>query len=189
MQPGRRPGSSAAWHTDMKKRASLSHPALKYTAFLFEPLGDDRNGVPLALASILGRMSLDPWSEAASLAAMPAAVAAQKLASLIQAMPNHSVPRQESNTLVERLIRLLPARSVPTATATAAIGRSYGYRAAPAVHVPRLDRPDRYPVGGCKFRLTLWRGSASAPCNSLSCVPISSVGSEEHLPLATSIQL
>lgn len=119
MQPGRRPGSSAAWHTDMKKRASLSHPALKYTAFLFEPLGDDRNGVPLALASILGRMSLDPWSEAASLAAMPAAAAAQKLASLIQAMPNNSLPHQESNTLVERLIRLLPAQSVPTATATA----------------------------------------------------------------------
>ncbi len=100
---------AAAWRTDMKKRASLSHPALQYTAFLFEPLGDDRNGVPLALASILGRMNLDPWSEAASLAAMPAAVAKQKLAALIEAMPNHSWMRPESNTLAERLIRLLPA--------------------------------------------------------------------------------
>jgi hypothetical protein len=105
----------------MKKRASLSHPALQYTAFLFEPLGDDRNGVPLALASILGRMNLDPWSEAASLAAMPAAVAAQKLATLIEAMPNNSWMGPESNTLAERLIRLLPARpapSIPTAAAT-----------------------------------------------------------------------
>jgi hypothetical protein len=105
----------------MKKRASLSHPVLKYTAFLFEPLGDDRNGVPLALASILGRMSLDPWSEAASLAAMPAAAAAQKLASLIEAMPNNTLLRPESSTLAERLIKLLPvlpAPSNPTVAAT-----------------------------------------------------------------------
>ena len=108
----------------MKKRASLSHPVLQYTAFLFEPLGDDRNGVPLALASILGRMNLDPWSEAASLAAMPAAIAKQKLAALIEAMPRHPSMRPESTTLVERLIMLLPAPpappapSIPTAGAT-----------------------------------------------------------------------
>jgi hypothetical protein len=103
---------------DMAKRTLLSHPDLQYTEFLFEPLGDDRNGVPLALASILGRMSLDPWSEAASLAAMPADVAAKKLAALIEAMPNDSLPRLESNTLAERLIRLLPRRSNPTNTTT-----------------------------------------------------------------------
>jgi hypothetical protein len=102
----------------MKMRASFSHPGLEYTAFLFEPLGDDRNGVPLALASILGRMSLDPWSEAASLAALPTDVAAHKLASIIDAMPNHVVPRVESNTLAERLIRLLPKRPGPAAPAT-----------------------------------------------------------------------
>ena len=102
----------------MKMRASFSHPGLEYTAFLFEPLGDDRNGVPLALASILGRMSLDPWSEAASLAAMPTHVAAHKLASIIEAMPNQVVPRVESSTLAERLIRLLPKRPVPAVPAT-----------------------------------------------------------------------
>jgi hypothetical protein len=108
----------------MKKRAALSHPAFQYTAFLFEPLGDDRNGVPLALASVLGRMNLDPWNEAASLAAMPAAAAKQKLAALIEAMPIHSWMRPESNSLAERLIRLLPAPhappapSIPTADAT-----------------------------------------------------------------------
>jgi hypothetical protein len=102
----------------MKMRASFSHPGLEYTAFLFEPLGDDRNGVPLALASILGRMSLDPWSEAASLAAMPTDVAAHKLASIIEAMPHQVVPRVESSTLAERLIRLLPKRPGPAAPAT-----------------------------------------------------------------------
>ena len=102
----------------MKMRTSFSHPGLEYAAFLFEPLGDDRNGVPLALASILGRMSLDPWSEAASLAAMPTDVAAHKLASIIEAMPNQVVPRVESSTLAERLIRLLPKRPLPAEPAT-----------------------------------------------------------------------
>lgn len=119
MKPDRRLVFATAWQTDMKKRASLSHPALQYAAFLFEPLGDDRNGVPLALASILGRMNLDPWSEAACLAAMPAAAAAQKLATLIEAMPHSSWIRPESNTLAERLIGLLPAAPA-TAKPTAA---------------------------------------------------------------------
>ena len=94
----------------MKKRASIPHPGLEYEAFLFAPLGDDCNGTPLALASILGRMSLDPWSEAASLAALPADVAARKLATLIDATPNQPLQRMESATLAARLITLLPAR-------------------------------------------------------------------------------
>jgi len=102
----------------MKMRTSFSHPGLEYAVFFFESLGDDRNGVPFALVSILGRMSLDPWSEAASLAAMPTDVAAHKLASIIEAMPNHVMPRVESNTLAERLIRLLPKRPDPAAPAT-----------------------------------------------------------------------
>lgn len=119
MKPGLRSGFFAgASKPDMKMRASFSHPGVEYTAFLFEPLGDDRNGVPLALASILGRMSLDPWSEAASLAAMPADAAARKLVLFIEAMPNQALPRVESNTLAERLIRLLPKRPDPAAPAT-----------------------------------------------------------------------
>jgi len=102
----------------MKRRASFSHPGIEYTAFLFEPLGDDRNGVPLALASVLGRMSLDPWSEAASLAAMPPDVAAQRLASFIEAVPNHTFARVQSSTLAERLMTLLPKRPGATDSAT-----------------------------------------------------------------------
>ena len=64
---------------------NAKHPGLKYEAFLFAPLGDDCNGTPLALASILGRMSLDPWDEAESLAALPPDAAAERLASLTPA--------------------------------------------------------------------------------------------------------
>jgi hypothetical protein len=94
----------------MKQRVSMARPGLEYEAFLFAPLGDDRNGTPLALASILGRMSLDPWSEAAALAALPADVAARKLALLIEAMPDQPLEHRESATLAARLINLLPTQ-------------------------------------------------------------------------------
>lgn len=93
----------------MKKRVSISHPGLEYEDFLFAPLGDDCNGTPLAVASILGRMGLDPWSEAAALAALPADVAARKLASVIDATPNQPLQGQGSATLAARLVALLPA--------------------------------------------------------------------------------
>jgi hypothetical protein len=99
------------------KRATSLDSTLQYTPFLFEPLGDDRNGVPLVLASVLGRMSLDPWSEAASLAAMPAAAAARKLAGFFEAMPNDSLLRPQSDTLAERLVRLLPSKPIQAAVA------------------------------------------------------------------------
>jgi len=94
----------------MKQRVSIAHFGLEYDAFLFASLGDDRNGVTLAIASLLGRMNLDPWDEAASLAALPADVAAQRLASLIEAMPDQPLKHPESATLAARLIALLPAQ-------------------------------------------------------------------------------
>jgi hypothetical protein len=93
----------------MKQRASIAHFGLEYHAFLFAPLGDDRNGTPLAIASILGRMSLDPWHEAAALAALPADVAATKLASFIDAMPDWSLKHPGTAELAARLVKLLPA--------------------------------------------------------------------------------
>lgn len=104
---GRR--TNAAQSTDMKERASIAHFGLEYQAFLFAPLGDDGNGTPLAIASILGRMSLDPWHEAAALAALPADVAAKKLASFIDAMPDRSLKHPGSAELAARLVKLLPA--------------------------------------------------------------------------------
>jgi hypothetical protein len=50
---------------------------------------------------------------------MPAAQAARKLASLIEAMPDNSLLRPESNTLAERLIKLLPVLPAPSKPAVA----------------------------------------------------------------------
>lgn len=116
-------------------RLNSSHPGLKYEAFLFAPLGDDRNGTPLVLASILGRMSLDPWEEAESLAALPADVAEERLASLIEAIPDQPLARAESATLVARLIKLLPAGTKPTrAEPDSTAGAGAGKRRSPLIY-------------------------------------------------------
>ena len=117
----------------MKRPVPISHPGLPYAAFLFEPLGDDHNGVPLALASILGRMGLDPWNEAASLAALPMDVAAQKLVSLIEALPNRAATHPASNTLAARLIKLLPAQPKPAAPESAPLADARAKKRRPLV--------------------------------------------------------
>jgi hypothetical protein len=95
---------------DMKQRVSIARFGLEYDVFLFTSLGDDRNGTPLTLASLLGRMNLDPWHEAATLASLPADVAAQRLASLIEA-----IKQSESVSLAAHLITLLPDQPKPAA--------------------------------------------------------------------------
>lgn len=102
-----------------KQRLELHHPGIAYEPFLFASLGDDGNGAPLAMASILGRMKLDPWSEAALLAAMPAEAAATRIASLIEAVPRQSAKLTDFAALAAGLVKLLPARATPAAPITA----------------------------------------------------------------------
>jgi hypothetical protein len=85
----------------------------EFNAFLFSPLGDDRNGMPLSVVSLLARGDLDPWQEAASLAAMPADAATRRLQSLIRALPEQPLTLPDSATVANRLIAILPRRTDP----------------------------------------------------------------------------
>jgi hypothetical protein len=80
----------------------------EFNAFLFSPIGDDRNGMPLSVVSLLARRDLDPWQEAASLATMPADAATRRLDSLIRALPDQPLTLPDSGTIAIRLIALLP---------------------------------------------------------------------------------
>jgi hypothetical protein len=66
-------------------RFSLLHSDLN--DFLFAPVGDEQNGMPLNVVSGLTRLGIDPWEEAARLAALPKAVAAEALAPMIARLP------------------------------------------------------------------------------------------------------
>jgi hypothetical protein len=88
-------------------------PGSEFDEFLYAAIAEEHNGTLLSVLSALARSNLDPWEEAARLAALPRAAARQFLASMIAAIPEGPVPRGDPGLLVERLIALLPRPSGP----------------------------------------------------------------------------
>jgi hypothetical protein len=102
----------------------------EFDAFLFAPLGEDRNGLPLSVISLLARMNLDPWQEAGSLAALPAHAAATRLACSLDTLTDPELRQASSEVMVLRLLALLP-RPVSAASRMAVPGAP----AAPAANL------------------------------------------------------
>ena len=92
-------------------RFSLLHSDLN--DFLFASVGDQQNGMPLNVVSAFTRLDVDPWKEAARLAALPKVLAAEALEPMIARLPIFR--RQQSDNLVisQRLVELLPAGQQP----------------------------------------------------------------------------
>jgi hypothetical protein len=94
----------------MTHSASVSRLRSEFDDFLFAPIGEDRNGMPLSVLSALARSNLDPWQEAADLARLPGRAATERLASLIAALPDGPSGHRDSATVAARVIALLPSR-------------------------------------------------------------------------------
>ena len=92
----------------------MTHSALAsvlgsdFDGFLYAPLGEDRNDVPLSVLSALARQNVDAWQQAAQLAELPAKIAIQKLALLIPECPDELSATPNIETIAARLIALLP---------------------------------------------------------------------------------
>ncbi len=109
----------------MTPTASIPPLGSEFNDFLFALVGEDRNGMPLSVVSVLARMELDPWVEAAALAKLPAEAAARKLAVWLDALPDPTLKPASPDTRAARLIGLLPRRtsrgSPPPVAATGAV--------------------------------------------------------------------
>ncbi len=88
----------------------------RFDQFLYAAVREDPDGTPLTVLSVLARLNIDPWKEAAKLAQLPGEAAAQALAVLISALPKGSTT-PDSETIAARLITLLPHRSEQTIAA------------------------------------------------------------------------
>ena len=78
-----------------------------FDEFLFASIGEDASGMPLTLLSVLARLGVDPWEEAAALAHLPVEPATQRLAARLEALPHGPTPDADTVTLATRLIALL----------------------------------------------------------------------------------
>jgi hypothetical protein len=95
----------------MMHSALLPKPGSGFDAFLFAPVGDDKNGMPLSVLSALARLDIDPWQEAADLARLPRKTAIERLSSLIAALSVRPASPSDPETIATRLVALLPGRA------------------------------------------------------------------------------
>ena len=54
----------------MANPASVANLGSEFDAFLFAPIGEEKNGMLLSVVSALARLNIDPWQEAANLATL-----------------------------------------------------------------------------------------------------------------------
>ena len=93
----------------MNARSSTSLDA-EFEGFLFTPIGQDNNDVPLSVLSALARQDVDPWEEAAKLTRLPEEEAVNELVSLLDALPPATLADADHVTTATRLLALLPRR-------------------------------------------------------------------------------
>jgi len=110
--------------------ASTSNLSAKFNDFLFATVCEDGDEMPLSVLSALARLDLDPWTEAAELARMPADGAARRLSSLLAGVVKGPPAQSDRATIAARLVALLP-------TSPTMIAASHG-PAPGAASVPKL---------------------------------------------------
>ena len=76
--------------------------------FLNAPVWEDMNGTSLSVLSALARLDIDPWAEAARLAALPRGTAASALTAILHRLPGRQPEASDAITIAARLVRLLP---------------------------------------------------------------------------------
>lgn len=94
--------------TKMPRPVPISLPPSEFNDFLFAPIGEDRSGMLISVLSGLARSDMDPWQEAAKLAQLPGETAAQRLAALIDALPDRAASYADPRAIATRLVALLP---------------------------------------------------------------------------------
>jgi hypothetical protein len=92
----------------MTSSAPISFLPLEFDDFLFARI-DENGDTPLSILSVLSRLGVDPWEEAARLAQLPPSVAAAKLALSISSIPDAPSAYLDAGTVCHNLISLLPA--------------------------------------------------------------------------------
>jgi hypothetical protein len=80
----------------------------EFGPFLFASIGEDRNGKLLSVLSMLARLDIDPWQEAASLARMSKETATARLTALIGALPDEPTADVPIASVAGDLVALLP---------------------------------------------------------------------------------
>jgi hypothetical protein len=94
---------------EMTSSPSVSYLTPQFDDFLFARIDEDSEATPLSVLSVLARLGVDPWAEAAKLAQLPRVSATERLAAFIAATPGAPSVYLNAMTVCDRLIDLLPS--------------------------------------------------------------------------------
>ncbi len=91
----------------MTSSPSVAYLTREFDDFLFARIDEGSDETPLSVLSMLARLDVDPWEEAAKLARLPRAAAAKRLVDFIAATPGTASLNLKA--VSDRLLDLLPA--------------------------------------------------------------------------------
>lgn len=80
----------------------------EFDNFLYAAVGEEVDGMPLSVLSVLTQLDLDPWDEAGRLASLAKGDAIEELAELIGRLPAAHGRSIKAGRIADGLIRLLP---------------------------------------------------------------------------------
>jgi len=92
----------------MPLRGAYAPMRPEFDPFLFAPLGEEVDGIPLSVLSALSRLNLDPRDEAARLSQLTKEIAADQLASMIARLSDRRWGLSEARRIAGRLVERLP---------------------------------------------------------------------------------
>lgn len=90
-------------------------PRSELDGFLYADVGQESNGMPLTVLSLLARSGLDPWDEARRLCTLSDATAISCMADRIRASSARFRNRADLRPLAARLVTRLPGHEVHVA--------------------------------------------------------------------------
>ena len=94
---------------EMTTSPSVSYLTPQFDDFLFARINEDSEATPLSVLSVLARLGVDPWEEAAKLARLERFSAAKRLVEFIAATPGAPSAYLSAKTVSDKLIDLLPS--------------------------------------------------------------------------------
>lgn len=104
----------------LRPEFSLGHS--EFNNFLFASVGEGRNGVELTVLTMLARLELDPWLEAARLAKLSKEAATEALAVKIADISRSEMALSDPRLIAIRLIDLLPSSRAVSNSLPATMG-------------------------------------------------------------------
>lgn len=92
----------------MSKATNILSTNTDFEAFLFAPLGEQKNGMTVSIFSALARLDIDPWGEARRLSDLPRDGAIQALCASLDRLTDPQWTKIDAEGIAAGLVGMLP---------------------------------------------------------------------------------